>query len=319
MIESTISSPSPITRRRRRTTATRLIASVALRVKTISSARAGVEEAAHGLARLLVCLGRRVGEVMQAAMDVGVFVLVGLRHRRRSPPAASAPRRRCRDRPAACRRRSRQDREIPARRPRRRRGSLIVVQGVFTDALTRCLRQPAALTHAAFERAFATRLVARTQRRWRLVEERLDQQLLGLGSRHAARHQVEQLVVVECAAGGAVAADGRRRRRSPAPAWWRTAAFRQQQRLRHHLAVGLLRVRLDDDLALEDARGLAVDDGLEQLAAVASGAAWSTTSVVSACCVPRASWRRARRHWRARRRSVTKTCCRAKPAPAPPD
>ena len=38
---------------------------------------------------------------------------------------------------------------------------------------------------------------------------------------------------------------------------------------RHHAAVGLLRVRADDDLALEDARRLVVDHRLEQLAALA--------------------------------------------------
>ena len=42
-------------------------------------ARGGVEKAAHALARRLVGVGRGVGEIMQAAMDVGVFVLVGVR------------------------------------------------------------------------------------------------------------------------------------------------------------------------------------------------------------------------------------------------
>ena len=38
----------------------------------------GVEEAAHLLARALVGLGRRIGEIVQAAMHVGVFGGVGL-------------------------------------------------------------------------------------------------------------------------------------------------------------------------------------------------------------------------------------------------
>ncbi len=42
-------------------------------------ARGGVEEAAHALARRFVGLGRGIGEIMQAAMNVGVFVLVGVR------------------------------------------------------------------------------------------------------------------------------------------------------------------------------------------------------------------------------------------------
>ena len=51
---------------------------MALRVKMISSLRARVQERAHLLARALVGLGRGIGEIMQAAMHVGVFVRVGL-------------------------------------------------------------------------------------------------------------------------------------------------------------------------------------------------------------------------------------------------
>ncbi len=47
---------------------------------------------------------------------------------------------------------------------------------------------------------------------------------------------------------------------------------RQQQRPRHHLGVGLLRVRLDHDLALEHAVALAVEHGAELLAALAGDA-----------------------------------------------
>ena len=65
---------------------------------------AGVEEAAHLLARVLVGLGRGIGEIVQAAMDVGVFVACRRAGCDRAPPSASAPRPRCRDRPAACRR-----------------------------------------------------------------------------------------------------------------------------------------------------------------------------------------------------------------------
>ena len=73
MIESTISSPSPIAMRPK-LSATRLIASVAFAVKMISSVCAALRKRAHRLARLLVGFGRGVGEEMQAAMDVGVFV-----------------------------------------------------------------------------------------------------------------------------------------------------------------------------------------------------------------------------------------------------
>ena len=49
-----------------------------------------------------------------------------------------------------------------------------------------------------------------------------------------------------------------------------SAVLRQQQRLRHHLGVGLLRVRPHDDLALEHAAALVVEHGLEHLAALAA-------------------------------------------------
>ena len=39
---------------------------------------AGIEEAAHLFARALVGLGRRIGEIVQAAVHVGVFVGVGV-------------------------------------------------------------------------------------------------------------------------------------------------------------------------------------------------------------------------------------------------
>ena len=46
--------------------------------------------------------------------------------------------------------------------------------------------------------------------------------------------------------------------------------FRQEERVRHHLAVGLLGVRAHDDLALEHRARLAIERGLEQLAARAA-------------------------------------------------
>ena len=55
-----------------------MIASVALRVKMISSLRAALRKRAHLLARALVGFGRGIGEIVQAAMHVGVFCGVGL-------------------------------------------------------------------------------------------------------------------------------------------------------------------------------------------------------------------------------------------------
>ena len=45
--------------------------------------RRRVDEAADRLARMLVGLGRGIGEEVQAAVDVGVFVRIGVRHARR--------------------------------------------------------------------------------------------------------------------------------------------------------------------------------------------------------------------------------------------
>ena len=79
MIERTISSPalmfgSP------QDEATRLIASVALRVKMISSVRRALRNFATLARRALIGFGRGIGEIMQSAMHVGVFALVGFRH-----------------------------------------------------------------------------------------------------------------------------------------------------------------------------------------------------------------------------------------------
>ena len=56
--------------------ATRLIDSVVPRVKTISSALAGIKELRGAFARGLVRGGRAVGEFVDAAVDVAVIVLV---------------------------------------------------------------------------------------------------------------------------------------------------------------------------------------------------------------------------------------------------
>ena len=59
--------------------ATRLIASVADRVKTISSCEAALTNRSHGFSGRLIRLGRSVGEIVQAAMHIRVLVLIGVR------------------------------------------------------------------------------------------------------------------------------------------------------------------------------------------------------------------------------------------------
>ena len=94
--------------------ATRLMASVLLRVKTISRGMRRADERRHAAARVLVGRGRLLGDAVDAAMDVGV---VASRSSGPSPPAprpASARSRRCRGRAAACCARLAEDRELRA-------------------------------------------------------------------------------------------------------------------------------------------------------------------------------------------------------------
>ena len=60
--------------------ATRLIASVAERVKTISSCEPALKKARTLSRARLEGLRRGIGEIMQAAMHIGVFVLIGVGH-----------------------------------------------------------------------------------------------------------------------------------------------------------------------------------------------------------------------------------------------
>ena len=108
----------------------------------------GIEEAAHDLARLLVFLGRGIGQEVQPAMDVGVFVGIGVGRPRRSPPAASAPRRRCRDRRAACHRPSATGSESRGGSPRHRRARSMVA-GAFMPRLPAAPARPTRRPSAA--------------------------------------------------------------------------------------------------------------------------------------------------------------------------
>ncbi len=77
MMVSRISSPAPM-RGRPKDEATRLIASVALRVKTISSSERALRKPltfSRAFSKLAVA---RLRQMMEPAMDVGVFVAVGV-------------------------------------------------------------------------------------------------------------------------------------------------------------------------------------------------------------------------------------------------
>ena len=74
--ESTISSPSPIAEPEARRDQIDRLGRRAREHDLVD--RAGVEEAAHAFARRLVGVRRGVGEIVQAAMHVGIFVLVDM-------------------------------------------------------------------------------------------------------------------------------------------------------------------------------------------------------------------------------------------------
>src|SRR5262245_35599415 len=100
----------------------------------------------------------------------------------------------------------------------------------------------------------------------RLADKGLNQQSAGLFLRDAAGLEVEQQILIDLPRGRAVAAhhvigeDLKLRLRIE------LSRLGQQKRLRHLLAVGLLRAGRHDDLALEYAARLVVEHRLEQLA-----------------------------------------------------
>ena len=105
----------------------------------------------------------------------------------------------------------------------------------------------------------------------RFADKRLDQQGAGLVLRDAARLEIEQKLLVDLARGRAVAAHHVVGEDLELGLGIELGRLGEQERLGHLLAVGLLRVGRDDDLALEHAARLAVEHGLEQLAAGAAG------------------------------------------------
>ena len=105
----------------------------------------------------------------------------------------------------------------------------------------------------------------------RLADKRLDQQGARLRLGNAARLAVEQQILVKIGAGRAMAADDVVGVDLQLRLGVELGIRRQHQHLRHLLAVGLLRVRAHDDLALEDAARVPVEHALEQLAAGALG------------------------------------------------
>ena len=101
----------------------------------------------------------------------------------------------------------------------------------------------------------------------RLADEGFDQQGARFRLGNAARAAIEQEVLVEVGAGRAVPANDVVGVDLELGLGIELRIRRQHQHLRHLLAVGFLRVRPHDDLALEDAARLVLQHALEQLAA----------------------------------------------------
>ncbi len=310
--ESTISSPSPIWARPK-LAATRLIASVAERVKTISSLEAALRKRAHALARAPRRLRSR-----RWRDNAGRDGRWRIRARRRascarSPRAASAPRRRCRDRRAACRRAARRGSGNPRGSPRRRRGA----RGAFMDRHARLLRarrarRASSTAGCRAELAFADARRSPRRRRPRAASLRPRAAACRApADRRPAR--VERADRRAVAADDVVGEDLQLRlvvHRAP------VGESRIAWRL--HGAVGLLRAGPDDDLALEHAgRRRRPRCGGRIRGSRRCGAAWTTSSVVSAWWRPSSKSEAAERRFApARRRAWRKSAAARAPPPA---
>src|SRR5438105_11442167 len=94
-----------------------------------------------------------------------------------------------------------------------------------------------------------------------------DQHGFSLSLRYAARAQIEELVVVDIARSGAVAADDIIGIDFKLGLGIEFGRGRQEQTVARLLAVGLLGIALDNDLALEDTASALVHHAFEHLAA----------------------------------------------------
>ena len=156
----------------------------------------GIEERTHLLARAFVGLGRGIGEVMQAAMHIGVFVRVGvldaIEHRLRllrRGRVVEIDERLAIDLHA-------EDREILA-------DAGDVIGAVGDCGMHGHARLASQAATCSIKRVAQARVLDALDR---LADKGLDHQRLGLLGRDAARLEIEQQVLVERAGGGAMAA-----------------------------------------------------------------------------------------------------------------
>ena len=193
---------------------------------------------------------------------------------RRSPRAASAPRRRCPGTPAACRGWSAPGSGSRCGCARRPAAADLVITFMLSASPTSARPRRSS--------AGADRIVRNGIQG--LGQEGAHQDGAGLGVGNAAAAQVEQLLGIEFADRRAMAAFHVVGENLEFRLGIDLGVGRQQQRLVHLIAVGLLRCAGDLDLALEHAARAAGQHVLHRLARGAVRRVWPTTVVKSACC-----------------------------------
>ena len=219
----------------------------------------GVEKRPHGLARALVGFGRLVGEVMQAAMHVGVLLGIGLL-----------------DAVEHLLRLLRRGRvvEIDQRLAidlHRQRGKIRADFGDVVGAVAdrRMHGQPRVPSHFSAANISASRMASLEISSITSPMKACTSKRFGFLLVDAARHQIEFQRLVGRRNRGAVAADHVVGKDFQFRLVVGFRFVRKQQRARHHLGVGLLRVLAHHDLALENATAFVVEHRLELLAAFA--------------------------------------------------
>ena len=223
----------------------------------ISSLPPRVEEAGHLGAAAFIGLGRGIGEVVQAAMHVGVFALVGLRH-----AIEHLPRLLRRGGVVEIDQRLAVDLQ---RQRRKIRAHAVDVVGAVRDCRMHAHPRASSQRSPRGDRQIAQVVV--DDGFDRLADEGLDQQRLRVLLRQAAGAQIEQQRFIQRAGGRAMAAGDVVGEDFQLRLAVGLGLVGQQQRPRHHLGVGLLRMRPHDDAALEHRMGAAVEHRAEHLAA----------------------------------------------------
>ena len=191
--------------------------------------------------------------------------MIGIEHRL----AASAPRRHCRDRPAACHRPRGRGWESRGGSRRRRKPARWCAAMRGHDAPSTCsVSQPAANSRSALRVMPSWPIVSKASPTKAAMSMRL-----GFALRNAARHEVEEMIVVRGRPRWRHGRRPRRRRRFQVRAWHRIRPFRRAASAwLDCLPSVFCAPGSHDDLALEDAARMIVHHAFEELRGWCSGA-----------------------------------------------